>query len=111
MPKLDYTAFLACCRDERSLSHHTLRAYAQDLRTFARYVDGNDLADLFSRDDILGYHRYMRETVGFALQLRADGRPMWMQHNNRSTPGVTVPFSLAGSSNIVSFVLHIQGNM
>ena len=74
------TAFLACCRDERSLSHHTLRAYAQDLRTFARYVVGNDLADLFSRDDILGYHRYMRETVGFALQLRADGRPMWMQH-------------------------------
>ena len=32
MPQLDHTAFVNSRRDERSLGHHTLRAYAQDLR-------------------------------------------------------------------------------
>ena len=33
MPHLDHTAFVNSCRDERGVGHHTLRAYAQDLRT------------------------------------------------------------------------------
>lgn len=37
MPHLDHNAFVNARRDERGVGHHTLRAYAQDLRTFARF--------------------------------------------------------------------------
>ncbi|ARU03217.1 MULTISPECIES: site-specific integrase [Rhodobacterales] len=38
MPPLDHKDFVNSCRDERGVGHHTLRAYAQDLRTFARFT-------------------------------------------------------------------------
>lgn len=63
MPRLDHKAFVTSRRDERGLSHHTLRAYAQDLRTFADFAKQHQLADPVSRDDILGYHRYLRDSV------------------------------------------------
>jgi integrase/recombinase XerD len=45
MPHLTHTAFVNACRDERGVGHHTLRAYAQDLRTFARYTETLCLSD------------------------------------------------------------------
>ncbi len=43
MPHIDHTGFVNSCRDERGVSHHTLRAYAQDLRTFARFTKAHHL--------------------------------------------------------------------
>jgi len=63
MPHHDHTAFVNSCRDERGLGHHTLRAYAQDLKTFAHYAERYELADPVSRDDILNYHRYLRNVA------------------------------------------------
>ena len=64
MPHLDHTAFVNSRRDERSLGHHTLRAYAQDLRTFARFTKAHQLSDPVSKDDILAYHRHLRDELG-----------------------------------------------
>lgn len=64
MPHLDHTAFVNSRRDERSLGHHTLRAYAQDLRTFARFTKAHHLSDPLSKDDILAYHRHLRDDLG-----------------------------------------------
>ncbi len=64
MPHLDYTAFVNSRRDERSLGHHTLRTYAQDLRTFARFSKAHELTDPLSKDDILAYHRHLRDDLG-----------------------------------------------
>ncbi|MEL7281444.1 MAG: tyrosine-type recombinase/integrase [Pseudomonadota bacterium] len=64
MPYLDHTAFVNSRRDERSLGHHTLRAYAQDLRTFARFTEALHLNDPLSKDDILAYHRHLRDELG-----------------------------------------------
>ncbi len=63
MPRLDHTAFVNSCRDERGVGHHTLRAYAQDLRTFARFTKAHHLTDPLSKDDILAYHRYLRDEL------------------------------------------------
>lgn len=63
MPHLDHTAFVNSRRDERSLGHHTLRAYAQDLRTFARFTRAHRLTDPLSKDDILAYHRHLRDEL------------------------------------------------
>jgi integrase/recombinase XerD len=63
MPHLDHTAFVNSRRDERSLGHHTLRAYAQDLRTFARFTKAHYLSDPLSKDDILAYHRHLRDEL------------------------------------------------
>ncbi|MEM8970794.1 MAG: tyrosine-type recombinase/integrase [Pseudomonadota bacterium] len=64
MPHLDHTAFVNSRRDERSLGHHTLRAYAQDLRTFARLTKARRLSDPLSKDDILAYHQHLRDELG-----------------------------------------------
>ena len=64
MPHLDHAAFVNSRRDERSLGHHTLRAYAQDLRTFARFTKAHQLNDPLSKDDILAYHRHLRDELG-----------------------------------------------
>ncbi len=61
MQRFDHTAFVNSRRDERSLGHHTLRAYAQDLRTFARFTKAYNLSDPLSKDDILAYHRHLRD--------------------------------------------------
>jgi integrase/recombinase XerD len=63
MPRLDHTAFVNACRDERGVGHHTLRAYAQDLRTFARFTETHRLSDPLSKDDILAYHRHLRDAL------------------------------------------------
>ena len=63
MPHLDHTAFNTACRDERGVGHHTLRAYAQDLRTFARFTKAHQLSDPLSKDDILAYHRHLRDEL------------------------------------------------
>ena len=63
MPHLDHAAFVNSRRDERGLGHHTLRAYAQDLRTFARFTDAHDLRDPLSKDEILAYHRHLRDDL------------------------------------------------
>lgn len=60
MPHLDHTAFVNACRDERGVGHHTLRAYAQDLRTFARFTKDHHLTDPLSKADILAYHHHRR---------------------------------------------------
>ncbi|MGB5559871.1 MAG: site-specific integrase [Paracoccaceae bacterium] len=62
MSNLTLTDFETYCREHPGFGHHTLRAYARDLRTFARYAEASDLADPLSRDDILGSHRHLRET-------------------------------------------------
>jgi len=64
MPQLDHTAFVNSRRDERSLGHHTLRAYAQDLRTFARFTKAHELKEPLSKNDILAYHRHLRDDLG-----------------------------------------------
>ena len=64
MPHLDHTAFVNSRRDERSLGHQTLRAYAQDLRPFARFTKAHYLSDPPSKDDILAYHRHLRDELG-----------------------------------------------
>ena len=63
MPHLNHTAFVKSRRDERSLGHHTLRAYAQDLQTFARFTKAHKLSDPLSKDDILAYHRHLRDEL------------------------------------------------
>lgn len=63
MPRLEHGAFINTCRDERGVGHHTLRAYAQDLRTFARYTDLLQITEPISRDDILGYHHHLRVEI------------------------------------------------
>lgn len=63
MPRLDHTAFINACRDERGVGHHTLRAYAQDLQTFARFTEAHQLGDPLSKDDILAYHRHLRDDL------------------------------------------------
>jgi integrase/recombinase XerD len=63
MPHLDHTAFVNACRDERGVGHHTLRAYAQDLHTFARFIEKHHLTDPLSKDDILAYHRHLRDEL------------------------------------------------
>jgi len=63
MPPLDHTAFVNACRDERGVGHHTLRAYAQDLRTFARFTKAHHLTDPLSKDDMLTYHRHLRDEL------------------------------------------------
>ncbi|MDF3416357.1 tyrosine-type recombinase/integrase [Sulfitobacter sp. M57] len=63
MPHLDHTAFVHACRDERGVGHHTLRAYAQDLRTFARFTKERKLTEPLSKDDILAYHRHLRDEL------------------------------------------------
>ena len=64
MPRFDHTAFVNACRDERGVGHHTLRAYAQDLRTFVRFTEAHRLSDPLSKDDILAYHRHLRDELG-----------------------------------------------
>ncbi|WP_299627770.1 tyrosine-type recombinase/integrase [uncultured Tateyamaria sp.] len=64
MPDLDHTAFVNSRRDERSLGHHMLCAYSQDLRTFARFTKAHQLTDPLSKDDILAYHRHLRDELG-----------------------------------------------
>ena len=64
MPHLDHTAFVNSRRDERSLGHHTQRAYAQDLRTFARFTKAHLLSDPLSKEDILAYHCHLRDELG-----------------------------------------------
>ncbi|MEC7760880.1 MAG: site-specific integrase [Pseudomonadota bacterium] len=64
MPHLDHTAFVNACRDERGVGHHTLRASAQDLRTFARFTEAHHLSDPLSKDDLLAYHRHLRYELG-----------------------------------------------
>ncbi|MEM7746957.1 MAG: tyrosine-type recombinase/integrase [Pseudomonadota bacterium] len=64
MPHLDHTAFVNSRRDERSLGHHTLRAYAQDLRTFARFTEAHRLSEPLSKEDVLTYHRHLRDELG-----------------------------------------------
>ncbi|WP_299154097.1 tyrosine-type recombinase/integrase [uncultured Tateyamaria sp.] len=64
MSHFDHIAFVNSRRDERSLGHHTLRAYAQDLRTFARFIKSRQLSDPLSKDDILAYHRHLRDELG-----------------------------------------------
>lgn len=64
MPHLDHAAFVSLRRDERSLGHHTLRAYAQDLRTFSRFTKAHQVSDPLSKDDILAYHRHLRDDLG-----------------------------------------------
>ena len=64
MQRFDHTAFVNSRRDERSLGHHTLRAYAQDLRTFARFTKAHQLSDPLSKDDILTYHQHLRDELG-----------------------------------------------
>ncbi len=63
MPRYDHTAFVNACRDERGVGHHTLRAYAQDLRNFARFTETHRLSDPLSKDDILAYHRHLRDAL------------------------------------------------
>ena len=63
MRHLTHTAFVIACRDERGVGHHTLRAYAQDLRTFARFTNTRQLSDPLSKDDILAYHRHLRDEL------------------------------------------------
>lgn len=63
MPHLSHTAFVNSRRNERSLGHHTLRAYAQDLRTFARFTKAHQLSDPLSKEDILAYHRHLRDEL------------------------------------------------
>lgn len=41
-----------------------MRAYAQDLRTFARFTAAHQLSDPLSKDDILAYHRHLRDELG-----------------------------------------------
>jgi len=64
MPPFDHTAFVNSCRDERGVGHHTLRAYAQDLRTFARFTKEHHLTDPLSKENILAYHRHLRDVLG-----------------------------------------------
>lgn len=64
MPRFDHNAFVNACRDERGVGHHTLRAYARDLRTFARFAEAHRLSDPLSKDDILAYHRHLRDELG-----------------------------------------------
>ncbi|MGK7655095.1 tyrosine-type recombinase/integrase [Roseovarius sp. B08] len=64
MRHLNHNAFVSACRDERGVGHHTLRAYAQDLQTFARFAEAHQLSDPLSRDDILAYHRHLRDALG-----------------------------------------------
>ena len=64
MRHLTHTAFVNACRDERGAGHHTLRAYAQDLRTFVRFTEAHRLSDPLSKDDILAYHRHLRDALG-----------------------------------------------
>lgn len=64
MSRFDHTDFFNSRRDERSLGHHTLRAYAQDLRTFARFTKAHQLNNPLSKDDILAYHRHLRDELG-----------------------------------------------
>ncbi|WP_299971534.1 tyrosine-type recombinase/integrase [uncultured Roseobacter sp.] len=64
MSRFDHTAFVNSRRDERSLGHHTLRAYAQDLRTFAHFIKAHQLSDPLSKDDILAYHRHLSDELG-----------------------------------------------
>lgn len=63
MPHLDHAAFVTACRDERGVGHHTLRAYAQDLRTFARFTEDHQLSDPISKDDIFAFHRHLRDEL------------------------------------------------
>ena len=63
MRHLSHNAFVNACRDERGVGHHTLRAYAQDLRTFARYADLHQITEPISCDNILGYHRHLRDVI------------------------------------------------
>ncbi len=57
MSDLDHTAYINSWRDERYGSHQMLRAYAQDLRTFAEYTAQVYLVGPFSRVDILALTR------------------------------------------------------
>lgn len=96
MPHLDHAAFVNSRRDERSLGHHTLRAYAQDLRTFARFTRAHQLTDPLSKDDILAYHRHLRDELG-AKPATIERRLVtlksyfaWREDRNSSLPS---PFS------------------
>ncbi|GKY88122.1 site-specific integrase [Sinisalibacter aestuarii] len=64
MPHLNHNAFVNACRDERGVGHHTLRAYSQDLRTFARFTATHRLSDPLSKDDILACHHHLRDELG-----------------------------------------------
>ena len=63
MRLLNHNAFVNACRDERGVGHHTLRAYTQDLRTFARFTQEDRLGEPLSREDILAYHRHLRDVI------------------------------------------------
>jgi integrase/recombinase XerD len=64
MPHLDHTNFVNSCRDERGLGHHTVRAYVQELQTFACFRKAHQLTDPLSKADILAYHRHLRDELG-----------------------------------------------
>ncbi len=92
MPRFDHTAFVNACRDERGVGHHTLRAYAQDLRTFARFTEAHHLSDPLSKDDILAYHRHLRDELG-AKPATIERRLVtlkfyfaWREDRNRALP-------------------------
>jgi integrase/recombinase XerD len=92
MPRLDHTAFVNACRDERGVGHHTLQAYAQDLRTFARFAEAHHHSDPLSKNDILAYHRHLRDALG-AKPATIERRLVtlksyfaWREDRNRALP-------------------------
>lgn len=55
------TEFEYYCKEQLGLSVHSLRAYAQDLRAFQRYVSLNKITEMPSQADIIGYQKHLRE--------------------------------------------------
>jgi integrase/recombinase XerD len=56
--------FKVYCKEQLGLSSHSLRAYVQDLQSFVRYASDAEIAIPPSSEQLVQYHRYLRETAG-----------------------------------------------
>lgn len=52
------------CKEQLGLSSHSLRAYVQDLQSFVRYASDAEIAIPPNSEQLVQYHRYLRETAG-----------------------------------------------
>lgn len=61
MTEILINEFEVYCKEQLGLSDHSLRAYAQDLRTFQAYLALRKITGTPTQEDIIGYHKHLRE--------------------------------------------------
>jgi len=61
MIRIRYTEFESYCQEQLGLSHHSLRAYEQDLKAFQKYASLHGVEQWPSQEQIVEFQKHLRE--------------------------------------------------